>query len=286
MQSLRRENKLALQLFCEAIMKQYRVKPGDKFKLSDRDPNDTGDFSGGKVEGKTRTAELNAELEALQELMYAQHQHKMLVILQAMDTGGKDGLIRSVFEGVNPTGVHVASFKAPSSNELDHDYLWRIHQRTPALGEIVIFNRSHYEDVVVVRVHSLVPKDAWQRRFRHIREFERMLSDEGVTILKFFLNIDKDEQKARLHARLDDPAKHWKFNVGDIKERAHWDDYMKAYEEAIVETSTDEAPWYIVPANKKWYRDLVVSTLLVDKLKSLKMSYPPSTEDLSNVEIP
>lgn len=267
-------------------MKQYRVKPGEKFKLADRDPNDTSEFTGGKVEGKSRTLELNTELESLQELMYAQHQHKILVIFQAMDTGGKDGVIRSVFDGVNPTGVHVASFKKPTSNELDHDYMWRVHQRTPARGDIVIFNRSHYEDVVVVRVHNLVPKERWQKRYRHIREFERMLCDEGVTILKFFLHIDKDEQRQRLHDRLDDPEKHWKFNVGDVKERALWDDYMRAYEEAIGETSTDEAPWYIVPANKKWYRDLVVGTLLVDKLKSLKMTYPPSTEDLSKVVIP
>ena len=267
-------------------MKQYRVKSGDKFKLSDRDPSDCKECPGGKEEGKQRTLKINAELEDLQELMYAEHKHKLLVVFQAMDTGGKDGVIRSVFDGVNPTGVHVASFKAPSATELDHDYMWRIHQRTPSRGEIVIFNRSHYEDVVVVRIHNLVPKDTWQKRFRHIREFERMLCDEGVTILKFFLHIDKDEQKERLHARLADPAKHWKFNVGDIKERAHWDEYMTAYEEAIAETSTDEAPWYIVPANKKWYRDLVVGTVLVDKLKSLKMSYPANTEDLSKVEIP
>lgn len=266
-------------------MKRYRVKPGEKFRLADRDPNDTSEFSGGKEGGKAEHLKLNAELEDLQELLYAQHLHKVLVVFQAMDTGGKDGVIRSVFEGVNPTGVRVASFKAPSAVELDHDYLWRIHKRTPARGEIVIFNRSHYEDVAVVRVHNLVPKDVWHKRFRHIREFERMLCDEGVTILKFFLHIDKDEQRERLHARLDDPAKHWKFNVGDIKERALWEEYMVAYEEAIAETSTDDAPWYVVPANKKWYRDLVVGTVLVDKLKSLKMKYPPAPPDIKDVKI-
>jgi PPK2 family polyphosphate:nucleotide phosphotransferase len=266
-------------------MKRYRVKPGEKLRLVDRDPNDTSAFSGNKEEGKQEHLKLNAELESLQELLYAQHLHKILIVFQAMDTGGKDGVIRSVFDGVNPTGVHVASFKAPNAVELDHDYLWRVHHRTPARGEIVIFNRSHYEDVVVVRVHGLVPKESWQNRFRHIREFERMLCDEGVTILKFFLHIDKDEQRERLHARLDDPQKHWKFNAADVKERARWDEYMQAYEEAIAETSTDGAPWYVVPANKKWYRDLVVGSVLVDKLKSLKMKYPPSTEDLSKVKI-
>lgn len=266
-------------------MKRYRVKPGEKLRLADRDPNDTSAFVGAKEEGKQELLKLNAELEDLQELLYAQHLHKVLVIFQATDTGGKDGVIRSVFEGVNPTGVRVASFKVPSAVELDHDYLWRIHQQTPARGEIVIFNRSHYEDVAVVRVHQLVPKEMWQKRFRHIREFERMLCDEGVTILKFFLHIDKDEQRERLHARLDDPKKHWKFNVADVKERALWDEYAKAYEEAIEETSTDDAPWYIVPANKKWFRDLVVGNVLVDKLKSLKMKYPPAPEDLRNVKI-
>jgi PPK2 family polyphosphate:nucleotide phosphotransferase len=266
-------------------MNRYRVKPGENFKLSDRDPNDGREFDGGKETGKLRTLELNRELEALQELMYAEQRHKLLVVLQAMDTGGKDGVIRAVFDGVNPTGVHVASFKAPSTAELSHDYFWRIHQRTPARGEIVIFNRSHYEDVVVVRIHNLVPKSIWEKRFRHIREFERMLCDEGVTVLKFFLHIDKEEQRERLHARLDDPTKHWKFNVGDVKERAHWDNYMIAYEQAIAETSTDDAPWYVVPSNRKWYRDLVIATVLVDKLKSLKMTYPPNPEDLSQIKI-
>lgn len=266
-------------------MKRYQVKPGEKFRLVDRDPNDTSAFDGNKDEGKAEHLKLNAELEYLQELLYAEHVHKVLVIFQAMDTGGKDGVIRSVFDGVNPTGVQVASFKAPNSLELDHDYLWRIHHHTPARGQLVIFNRSHYEDVAIVRVHNLAPKEVWQKRFRHIRDFEHMLCDEGVTILKFFLHIDKDEQRERLHARLDDPKKHWKFNVGDIKERTLWDDYMKAYEDAIGETSTDNAPWYVVPANKKWFRDLVVGQVLVDKLKSLKMKYPPASPDLQNVKI-
>jgi PPK2 family polyphosphate:nucleotide phosphotransferase len=266
-------------------MDRYRVKPKSQFQLADCDPSDASGFSGGKQQAKTRTAELNTELESLQELLYAQGEHKLLVILQAMDTGGKDGVIRTVFDGVNPTGVRVASFKAPSSKELSHDYLWRIHQQTPARGEVVIFNRSHYEDVVVVRVHELVPKKTWRNRYRHIREFERMLVDEGVTILKFFLHIDKDEQRKRLQARLDDPTKHWKFNRADIEERTHWDAYMEAYEDAIRETSTEDAPWYVVPANKKWYRDLVISEILVAQLKSLKMSYPPNKEDLSKIVI-
>jgi PPK2 family polyphosphate:nucleotide phosphotransferase len=217
--------------------------------------------------------------------LFAEHKHKVLIILQAMDAGGKDGTIRHVFEGVNPAGVRVASFKSPTPEELDHDFLWRIHKVVPASGEMVIFNRSHYEDVLVVRVHNIVPPEVWSKRFDQINEFERTLAESGTTILKFYLHIDLDEQKERLQARLDDPAKHWKFRLGDLEERKLWPDYMEAFEDVLSKTSTDHAPWYIVPANRKWFRDLVISTVLVETLEGLKMKYPESEENLDGVVI-
>lgn len=266
-------------------MERYRVKEDEQIQLKDFDPGDVGKFDGEKDEGLELLGELNQELEQLQELLYAEHKHRVLVVLQGMDTSGKDGVIRHVFEGVNPQGVRVASFKVPTPEELDHDYLWRIHKQTPGKGEIVIFNRSHYEDVLVVRVHELVPETVWKKRYEQIREFERQLVQEGTIILKFFLHIDLDEQKERLQARLDDPSKLWKFNPGDLKERARWDEYTQAYEDAINKTSTVEAPWYIVPANKKWYRNLVIASVLVDTLKKLDMQYPVPAEDLSGIVI-
>jgi PPK2 family polyphosphate:nucleotide phosphotransferase len=224
-------------------------------------------------------------LEHLQELLYAESKHKVLIVLQAMDTGGKDGTIRHVFEGVNPQGVKVAGFKVPTPKELAHDYLWRVHKHTPGSGEIVIFNRSHYEDVLVVRVHDLVPREVWSRRYEHIRAFEKLLADEGTTVLKFYLHIDLAEQKERLQERLDQPDKNWKFSIGDLKERARWDQYLAAYQQALQETSTEYAPWYIVPANRKWYRNLVISTIIINKLKSLDMSYPEAEEGLEDVVI-
>lgn len=264
-------------------MDRYRVKPGSKVKLSKWDPNDRSAFDGTKEEAEQELAKLNLELQALQERLYAEHKRKILVVLQAMDTGGKDGTIRRVFEGVNPQGVKVTSFKAPSAEELDHDYLWRIHQSTPGKGEIVIFNRSHYEDVLIVRVHGLVPARIWRRRYDQINNFERILAEEGTTILKFFLHINLDEQKKRLQARLDDPGKHWKFNPDDLKERTLWPDYMHAYADAISRTSTERAPWYIVPANVKWYRNLVVASVVVETLQGLNMRYPDPPEGLDSI---
>ena len=266
-------------------MKPYLVKPQSKVKLSEYDPNDTDDFKGGKKKGLAKLEKLNVKLEALQELLFAEYQHKLLVVLQAMDTGGKDGVIRHVFEGVNPAGVRVASFKAPTPEELKHNYLWRIRKQVPDKGEMVIFNRSQYEDVLIVRVHDLVPPEVWSKRFKQINHFERTLAENGTTILKFYLHIDLDEQKERLQARLDDPAKHWKFRLGDLEELKLWPDYMQAYEDVLSKTSTEYAPWYIVPANHKWFRDLVISTVLVDTLEGLKMKYPESEENLSGVAI-
>jgi len=266
-------------------MKRYLIEPGTKVSLAEHDPNETGDFNGGKKKGQAALKELNGELQILQELLYAENKHKVLVVLQAMDTGGKDGTIRRVFDGVNPQGVKVASFKVPTPEELGHDFLWRVHKVVPGRGEMVIFNRSHYEDVLVVRVHGLVPEPVWKRRYDQINDFERMLAETGTTILKFFLYIDLDEQKERLQARLDDPTKHWKFNVGDLAERKLWNEYIKAYEDVLERTSTEYAPWYVVPANRKWYRDRVISTVLVETLKGLKMEYPKPRDDLSGVVI-
>jgi len=263
----------------------YKIKPGSRIKLNDWDPNDRQVFQDNKKLGKNHVAKLTDELEGLQELLYAEHKHKILVVLQGIDTAGKDGTIRHVFDGVNPQGVRVASFKKPTEDELDHDYLWRVHQQTPRKGEIVIFNRSHYEDVLVVRVHDLVDDDIWQHRYEQINNFERMLTEEGTNILKFFLYIDKDEQRERLQARLEDPSKQWKFSLGDLAERKRWDEYIQAYEDMLTRTSTDWAPWYIIPANRKWYRNLVIGEILVRTLKGLDMTYPEPEDDLTGVVI-
>lgn len=247
----------------------FRVKPDSKVRLADIDPASTGGFDGDKKKAKAIIAELTGEMSVLQERLYAEHKHALLIVLQGMDTSGKDGTIEHVFEGVNPQGVSVASFKGPTPVELSHDFLWRVHQCTPGKGEMTIFNRSHYEDVLIVRVHELVPEKVWRRRYEHILNFERLLTDEGTTILKFFLHINKDEQKARFLDRLETPDKNWKFNPADLKERDYWDDYQKAYEEAIARTSTKSAPWYIVPANHKWFRDLLIASAIVQTLKDL-----------------
>jgi PPK2 family polyphosphate:nucleotide phosphotransferase len=266
-------------------MKEYRVKPGSKVNLEDWDPKDDGGIDDGKTATREEFLDLNGQLERLQELLYAESKHKILIVLQATDTGGKDGTIRHVFDKVNPQGVKVASFKRPTDTELSHDFLWRIHQKTPANGEIVIFNRSHYEDVLVVRVHNLVTEEKWKKRFEHINAFEKMLADEGTTILKFYLHIDKEEQKERLQERIDRPEKNWKFSSADLKERKLWPEYQKAFEDVLEETSTDWAPWYVIPANRKWYRNLMISRIIVNTLKDLDMKFPSKEEGLQNVVI-
>ena len=263
----------------------FRVVPGSVADLSAIDPGGTPGFVGGKKEGRRAHALLNARLEHLQEVLYAQGTHRVLVVLQATDTGGKDGTIRKVFDGVNPQGVKVASFKRPTPQELAHDYLWRVHPHVPGDGEMVIFNRSHYEDVLVVRVHGLVPEERWSRRYDHINAFEQLLADEGTTIVKFFLHISRDEQRRRLQARLDDPTKHWKFSLGDLDERRRWDEYQAAFESVLTRTSTESAPWYVVPADRKWFRDLVVASVLVCTLESLGLDYPPPADDLTGVTV-
>lgn len=263
----------------------FRVKPGHKVVLADWSTDTTDGFEGTKDDRAALLASLNARLGDLQQMLYAESKHKVLVVLQGMDSSGKDGTIKHVFRTINPLGVRVANFKRPNEVELAHDYLWRVHEHAPRNGRITIFNRSHYEDVLVVRVNDLVPGPVWQRRYEHIRGFEQMLADEGTTIIKLFLHISKDEQRARLQERLDNPAKHWKFEHGDVAERAHWDAYTEAYEQAIAETSTEAAPWYIIPGDHKWYRNLVVSQLLVEKLEALDMRYPDPVDGIGDIRI-
>ncbi|MGI9608232.1 MAG: polyphosphate kinase 2 family protein [Acidimicrobiales bacterium] len=261
----------------EIDVEQFRVDPAS-FPGLDSIPTDS---NGGldKSSAKPLMKALNGRLEELQENLYAHGRERLLVVLQATDTGGKDGTIRAVFDGTNPQGVHVASFKKPTDEELAHDYLWRIHPHVPGKGDITIFNRSHYEDVLVVRVHDLVPEDRWRKRYGHIRDFEQMLVDEGMTIRKVYLHISPEEQRERLQARVDDPAKHWKFSFGDLDERKLWDDYQAAFAEMLTETSTADAPWYVIPADRKWYRNLVITRMLVNTLEEIAADrFPPNPE--------
>jgi len=255
-------------------MNRYLVKEGQKVDLDEFDPDDTSLVKQGKKAAEEELPGILDRLAEAQELLFAGHQHKLLVVLQGMDTSGKDGAIRHVMRGFNPQGTRVVSFRKPSEEELEHDFLWRVHSKVPARGEAVVFNRSHYEDVLVVRVHNLVPPSEWKKRYDQILAFERMLYENGTTILKFFLHIGPDEQRERLQARLDDPKKCWKFQHGDLEERKFWKDYMRAYQDALSKTSTEWAPWYIVPANKKWYRNHLIGTILAHRLKQLDLKYP------------
>jgi PPK2 family polyphosphate:nucleotide phosphotransferase len=276
-------NRRIIGYTCGMKTEQYRVKPGSNPRLDKWDPADDGGLD--KVEGKRRLAEQRAELEHLQEMLYVDGHHKLLVVLQAIDAGGKDGTIRSVFEGVNPQGVTVHSFKRPTDEELAHDYLWRVHQHVPRSGMLSIFNRSHYEDVLVVRVHGLVPEERWAKRYGHIKAFEQMLVDEGTTIRKFLLYISKDEQRIRQQERIDNPQKQWKFSKDDLSERGHWDAYMTAFEAMLAKTSTKDAPWYVVPANRNWYRNLVVTNVLLDTLRGLDLRYPPPEDGIAGLVV-
>jgi PPK2 family polyphosphate:nucleotide phosphotransferase len=265
-------------------IERYTIAPGSKLSLAKIDPDDDGGLEKGKHAEKLLARDIERLFE-LQERLYAEGRRALLVVLQAMDTGGKDGTIKHVFSGVNPTGCRVTSFKAPSEEELSHDFLWRIQKAVPRFGEIGIFNRSHYEDVLIVRVHELVAKSVWKSRYERINHFEKDLVDSGIEVLKFFLHISKGEQKERLEARLADKAKRWKFDVGDLKERERWDDYQKAYTEAITRCSTEWAPWIVVPANRKWFRNLVVARAIVDKLESMDPKPRQPTSDLSGIEV-
>ncbi len=261
----------------------YRVEPGRPIRLADLNPGDTNGWTDRDAAGH-EAKQHRKRIEDLQERLYAENIQSLLIVLQAIDTGGKDGTIRNVFSGVNPQGCRVWSFKQPSAEELEHDFLWRYHRRTPERGMMAIFNRSQYEDVLVVRVHNLVPEDVWRKRYSMINNFERMLTLNGITIIKFFLHISRDEQRRRLESRLENPDKRWKFSVGDLHERLLWDRYQQAFEDAINHCSTDYAPWYVIPANKKWYRDLVVSRIIADTLEAMRPEFP-SGADINPAEI-
>jgi PPK2 family polyphosphate:nucleotide phosphotransferase len=262
--------------------KQFRVKPGQKIKLNKLDPAYKGKHAS-EAEAKDEAERYLKELARQQTLLYAEHKHSVLIVLQAMDAGGKDGTIKHVFGSVNPQGVQVARYNQPTAVESAHDFLWRVHPHAPAKGEIAIFNRSHYEDVLVTRVHKLVSKATWTARYEHIRDFEALLAESGATILKFFLHISKEEQLARFAQRLDDPERNWKISESDYSERELWDDYVDAYEDAIRETSTDEAPWYVIPSNHKWFRNLAVSQIIADSIADLKLAFPAPSVDLADI---
>lgn len=264
---------------------RYQVQPGEKTKLADIDPNTCEDYKK-KKDVETELEYQRDRLSELQQRLYAENKRSLLIVLQAMDTGGKDGTIKHVFQGINPQGCRVWSFKTPSTEESSHDFLWRYHQRTPQKGMITIFNRSHYEDVLIVRVKQLVPEEVWRKRYHAINEFEQMLTLDNITVIKFFLHISKDEQKRRLESRLENPDKRWKFSINDVNERKLWDDYQQAYEDAINNCSTAYAPWYIVPANKKWYRNLVIARAIADTLEAMNPQYPEAAPGLENVTIP
>lgn len=253
--------------------KQHEITPGEKVeieKLSTRGRDFTNDREAAELE----FANLREKIIEIQPRLYAERKQALLVVFQAMDAGGKDGTTRKVFSGVNPQGVKVVSFKAPSKDELAHDYLWRIHQQIPAKGMMTVFNRSHYEDLLVVRVDNLAPKSVWEKRYDHINAFEERLVDEGVTILKFFLHISKVEQKERFQDRLDEPNKNWKFDPGDLEKRKQWDAYQQAFEDVLERCSTKHAPWYAIPADQKWYRNLAISRVIVDTLKKMNPQFP------------
>lgn len=263
---------------------RLRPEPGSTVRLKDYDPDDCDGVD--KDAAAEEIARLQERMQSLQERLYAEGKQALLVVLQAMDAGGKDGTIKRVFEGINPQGVFVTNFKAPTPDELARDFLWRVHRAAPPKGYIGIFNRSHYEDVLIVRVNQLVPEAVWKGRYEHINAFERLLADSGTRILKFFLHISKDEQKRRFLDRLNDPSKHWKFSTGDLPVRERWNDYMEAYEDAISRCNTQAAPWIIVPSNRKWYRNLVVVQSIVEALEDMNPQYPPPEPGLDRVVIP
>jgi PPK2 family polyphosphate:nucleotide phosphotransferase len=263
---------------------RFRVEPERGIRLATVDPDESEHYA----KKKDVTDELDKQRKRIRELqarLYGEHQRSLLIVLQAMDTGGKDGTIKGVFQGVNPQGCQVASFKAPSAEELDHDFLWRYHRRVPGKGMIQIFNRSHYEDVLVVRVKSLVPETVWRPRYELINQFEYALTMSRVSIIKFYLHISKAEQKRRLERRLANPDKRWKFSADDLKERALWDDYQAAFEDALNSCSTPHAPWYAIPANKKWYRNLVVARTIADTLEAMDPRYPAADPGLDQVVV-
>lgn len=269
--------------------KAYRVDGNKRVKLSRFDPDDVGPFNpdaSGKAEARALLKTQKKTLAELQNLLYADSSRSLLIVLQALDAGGKDSTIRKVMSGINPQGVQVTSFKAPTQEELAHDFLWRIHKATPKLGMIGVFNRSHYEDILAVRVKNLAPKKVWSKRYEAVNSFEETLNNAGTAIIKIYLNISRDEQKERFEDRLNEPDKHWKFNPGDLEDRERWEDYQKAFEDIFNKCSTKRAPWYIIPANRKWYRNVLVAGIIIKAIKSMKLNYPSIDYDPSEITIP
>lgn len=262
--------------------KKFAVKPGQRIRLAEISADVSGKIKH-ETDARAKVAAHCERIRKLQELMFAERKRSLLIVLQAMDTGGKDGTIDHVFAALNPQGAYVHAFKKPSDEEAAHDFLWRAHRAAPERGQVAIFNRSHYEDVLVVRVHDLVPKNVWSKRYALINDFEKMLAKSGTHILKFYLHITPDEQLRRFEARLENPEKQWKISEADYTERAKWDDYIAAYEDAIAECSTERAPWYVIPANHKWFRNLAVSHIVVDTLEELHMNYPEPTVDIEEI---
>lgn len=263
----------------------YRIANGKGFRLDRFDAGAKPVSSGDKTSDRARLTELSTHLDEQQDIFYAEQSRKLLVILQGMDTSGKDGTVRGVFRSFDPLGVRVVGFKAPTSEEKARDYLWRVHAQVPRVGEIVVFNRSHYEDVLITRVHGWIDAAECERRYRQIRHFESLLAETGTTLVKCFLHISKDEQKARLEARLADPHKHWKFDPNDLAERRHWDAYMDAYQDAIAATATPDAPWHVIPADSKTHRNLMIAEILRDTFARLKPAYPPSAPGLDQLKV-
>lgn len=260
-------------------------KGGKVFSLADFDPAGKPFSAGSKQADRERLMAYAAQLDEMQERLHAQRRERVLLVLQGMDTSGKDGTIRAVFHEVDPLGLRIATFRVPTPDEAAHDFLWRVHRQAPAAGELTIFNRSHYEDVLVPRVRGEIDADELKRRYAHIRHFETLMAQSGTAILKCFLHISKDAQRERLQARIDDETKHWKFDLADIEARRHWDDYQLAYEEALAATSTEHAPWYVVPADSKAHRNLMVAALLLRVFQSLDLRYPPGKESLKGLTI-
>jgi len=267
------------------IVKQCRIDKPEHFKLADHDPAESFGLSTNIEDVKPILAEDMVRMEELQQRLYADGRWSVLIVLQAMDAAGKDGVVKHVMSGVNPQGCEVHAFKAPTPEELAHDFLWRAAKVVPARGRIGIFNRSHYEDVLVARVHNLVPKSIWSERYDQINAFEKQLDENGVTILKFYLHISKEEQRRRFQARLDDPKKNWKLSAADFREREHWDEYMEAYEDALTNCSTKNAPWYVIPSDHKWFRNFAIGAIVNSALKRMKLRYPPATIDTSQIHL-
>ncbi len=264
---------------------QYLVKPKSKFSLKDVSPDDKSERGASKEDDAKELIRLATEINTLQDVLHAQKKHKVLLVLQGMDASGKDGTVRHVFRECDPLGISLASFKGPTEEELAHDYLWRVHAQVPKKGEIVIFNRSHYEDVLIVKVHDWIDDKECERRYAQINDFERMLSETGTVIIKCYLHISKEDQKARMLDRLSDPTKAWKFNPNDLNERDLWSKYMQAYEHAMRATSTEYAPWYVIPADSKTNRNLLISRLLLNTLKNLNLAYPPVPAEFKNITV-